>query len=186
MTLGENTWYLRKSAQRIKPFLWRYRMDGEAVKEPSELSEEEQEARQTGEKLEDVVAKKKAKKAKPAKAKAKVATAKKPVAPKKKPAAGETKEGKKAKRPGALGKTGPKGNKKPVRNALDGGKFGLQVARARKAKGWTQGELAEKVGMTQPAICNIEKGTCGCSEDLGKKIAGKLGISAPKPRKEAA
>jgi DNA-binding XRE family transcriptional regulator/thiol-disulfide isomerase/thioredoxin len=136
-----------------------------------------------------------AKKAKKAKKAAKK-TAPKKTAPKKraekpkKPtkkvaAAGETKAGTKVKRPASLGKTGPKGNKNPTRNAADGGKFGLQVARGRKAKGWTQRELAEKVGCNQPSIANIEKGTCGASEALSIAIAKKLGINPPPARKKA-
>lgn len=32
-----------------------------------------------------------------------------------------------------------------------------EIAQARKAKGWTQEELAQKVGLKQPQLCRIEK-----------------------------
>ncbi len=71
---------------------------------------------------------------------------------------------------------GPKGNPpaKVVRNGEKG--YGLKVAKARKAKGWTQRQLAVAIGMTQPAICNIEKGTCKAGIGVKAKLRNRLGV----------
>lgn len=112
----------------------------------------------------------------PAKKKAaKVKPAKKAVA-KAKPGPGMTKAGGKAVRPNAVGKTGRKGwaEKDRVRNG--DAAFGKKVAKARVANEWPQWKLAEKVGCTQPAVCNIEKGTAPCGEKLKAKICKVLGL----------
>ncbi len=92
-----------------------------------------------------------------------------PVVEEPKPAAKET-----AKTAGR--KRGPNqpGNKKLVRagNAT----YGRRVAVARRKAELTQGALAKKVGVTQPAICNVEKGTAPASEALQKRIARVLGL----------
>lgn len=36
--------------------------------------------------------------------------------------------------------------------------IGKQIRELRKLRGWKQYELAEKVGLSRPAICNIEAG----------------------------
>jgi ribosome-binding protein aMBF1 (putative translation factor) len=171
------------------------------VREPGELTEEEQEARQTGQTVEEVMtakatpeAKKAAKKAatkskktaKPARAKKaeaqktapKAKKSAKPAKAKAATAAGKKKSSyvRKGEKDGSKSNRGPKGSKNPKRSAKDGGVFGRKVARARKEKGWSQVQLAEKAEITQPAVCNIEKGTAGASSDLAKKLARVLGI----------
>lgn len=36
--------------------------------------------------------------------------------------------------------------------------FGFRVAMLREARGWTQGELAKRMGRTRAHVCNIERG----------------------------
>ena len=43
--------------------------------------------------------------------------------------------------------------------------FGLNVQRLRKAKGWTQEELSERVKHTRAQIANIESGRSGTTLD---------------------
>jgi ribosome-binding protein aMBF1 (putative translation factor) len=179
--------------------------DADDIKEPEELSEVEQEARQTGETVEEVVAKKtkapkkavKKAKAEPKKAPKAKKSAKAPKAakpkktasigkPRAKTASGGGATGKpkkaakkyirKGEKDGSASKRGPKGLAEPKRNAKDNGVFGRKVDRARKEKGWTQSVLALKCEITQPAICNIIKGTAGASEKTTAKLSKLLGI----------
>lgn len=191
-------------------------MEHDDVKDPSELSEAEAEARQTGESIEEVLAKSSEaktpkgkatrKSGKTSKPKSKVKgrsslssskvpstkktskkSAKSSAKPSKKPVKGAKKppvRSAKAKVATSAGdrpanKRGPRGNPNPKREAHDGGKFGREIARARKVKTWTQAELARRVGCSQPGIANMEKGTCGVGP-LGIKIAKVLGLTVPK------
>ncbi len=138
------------------------------VKDPNELSEDEQEARQTGKTVDEIKKEAEVKTKKPKKVKK--------AAPSKTKKASKPKKVAAPKKPAAGLKRGPKGNKNPVRNAPDKGVFGRKADRARKEKGLTQWQLAEKVGITQPAICNILRGTCGASEDLQKRLSKALGL----------
>jgi ribosome-binding protein aMBF1 (putative translation factor) len=184
--------------------------DGEGTpspKAPEELTEDEQEARQTGVPLAAVKkrntkpkakakakavkkpAKKTAKKAskkgakkvpkaqKPSKAGKKPSVKAKPARSKKNTPATKSDTAKIKKDGTPAKKRGPQGRKNPERNAPDGGKFGRAVARARKEKGWTQRGLAEKAGLTQPAVCNIEKGTAGAGASAAR-LAKALGLKA--------
>lgn len=167
-----------------------------AVKDPEELSDEEQEARQTGMSVEEVVTaratpmvkKKTEKKTKKGATKTKAPKAKKATKATKgatAKAAGSSAKSKSPKKPryvkkgeksGSPSKRGPKGSKNPKRDAPDGGVFGRKVDRARKEKGWTQAFLAAKIEITQPAICNIIKGTAGASEKTTAKLSKVLGL----------
>ncbi len=42
---------------------------------------------------------------------------------------------------------------------LDYGKVGMRIRQVRKAKGWSQGELAEKCGISMSFLGHIERGT---------------------------
>ena len=53
--------------------------------------------------------------------------------------------------------------------------IGLAVERARLEHGWTQAELAEKVGSSQSAIHRIEKGQQNVSLDMIKRLSEVLG-----------
>ena len=85
------------------------------------------------------------------------------------------------KKTAAGARRGPKGwpEKKRKRDAPDKGRFGRALAKARKAKGWPQHRLARAAGITQPHVCNVEKGTLGASEALKKKLARAVGMPVP-------
>ncbi|MBQ6375386.1 UDP-N-acetylglucosamine 1-carboxyvinyltransferase [Candidatus Saccharibacteria bacterium] len=53
--------------------------------------------------------------------------------------------------------------------------IGETIEQMRLAKGWTQGELAEKVGSSQSAIHRIEKGSQNVSLEMIKKLSEALG-----------
>ena len=53
--------------------------------------------------------------------------------------------------------------------------IGSVVSRLRLEKGWTQIELAEKIGTSQSAIHRIEKGMQNTSLDMIKKLSDCLG-----------
>jgi len=80
---------------------------------------------------------------------------------------GVRKDGKPRRRPG----TNPPSTK-------ENGAYGKKVAAARAKKDWTQKQLAEKVGFSQPGIANIERGVIGASDEAKKKINKALGIAA--------
>lgn len=42
---------------------------------------------------------------------------------------------------------------------IDKKKIGAQLLELRKSRGWTQEQVAEKVGLTRSTISNIERGT---------------------------
>jgi ribosome-binding protein aMBF1 (putative translation factor) len=55
--------------------------------------------------------------------------------------------------------------------------LGQRIADARRGKGWTQGQLAERVGLTQTAVSRIETGTRAAlpstrAGDLPDRFAG--------------
>lgn len=52
---------------------------------------------------------------------------------------------------------------------------GMNIRAMREKIGMQQAELAEKTGVTQSMICQIERGTKSCSVQLGADIAGVLG-----------
>ena len=52
---------------------------------------------------------------------------------------------------------------------------GRNIKVMREKAGLQQSELAEKVGVSQSMICQIERGTKGCSIQLGADIAAALG-----------
>jgi len=54
---------------------------------------------------------------------------------------------------------------------------GEKIRNARKAKGWTQGDLANKSGFSQQTISFIEGGYVNVSYLTLKKIAASLGLS---------
>ena len=53
--------------------------------------------------------------------------------------------------------------------------IGAVVSRLRLEKGWTQSELADRVGTSQSAIHRIEKGAQNVSLDMVKKLSDSLG-----------
>lgn len=58
----------------------------------------------------------------------------------------------------------------------DIGQIGQKIRKARKAKGWTQGELAKKTGFSQQTISFVESGYINMSFLTLKKIADIVGL----------
>ncbi len=61
---------------------------------------------------------------------------------------------------------------------LDYNKIGLRIRQARKAKGWSQGALAEKCGISMSFMGHIERGTRIMSMDTFASICESLGAKA--------
>ncbi len=55
--------------------------------------------------------------------------------------------------------------------------LGSNIRQIREQKGITQAELAEKAGITQAMMCQIERGTKNPSLQVGNEIANLLGCS---------
>ena len=83
-------------------------------------------------------------------------------------------------RRGAGSRRGPKGN--PPEKVLRKGDavYGRKVAAARKAKGLRQWQLAEKMGVGQPSICNVERGTLAAGIGMQKLFKKHLGVPMTK------
>lgn len=58
--------------------------------------------------------------------------------------------------------------------------IGENVKRIRTEKKMSQLDLADAIGVTQPMICMIERGTRAPSMQLGKQIADALDVSVDK------
>lgn len=81
---------------------------------------------------------------------------------------------------GAGTRRGPKGN--PPEKVLRKGDaaYGKKVAAARKAKGLRQWQLAEKMGVGQPSVCNVERGTLAAGIGMQKLFKKHLGVPLTK------
>lgn len=55
--------------------------------------------------------------------------------------------------------------------------FDTRLREAREARGWTQGELADKLGVAQPFVSQLENGRRRPTPALLKRITTTLGIS---------
>lgn len=55
--------------------------------------------------------------------------------------------------------------------------FGERLMQIRKSKGWSQEELAEKLGTKGPAVGRYERGTAKPTIEVAGKIARILGVS---------
>jgi transcriptional regulator with XRE-family HTH domain len=55
--------------------------------------------------------------------------------------------------------------------------FGANVRHHRRAKGWTQDQLGERVGVTLETIGKIERGVVPPSFDTAERIAKALGVA---------
>lgn len=80
------------------------------------------------------------------------------------------------------GGRGPKGRPEAerIRRGLKG--WGRRVAAARRRAGLTQVQAAALLGIRQPSLCNLEKGTYPPSEELRLRIEKKLKI-APRAKR---
>lgn len=56
--------------------------------------------------------------------------------------------------------------------------FGSNLRQARRAKGWTQADLAEAGGLSLDMIGRLERGTVGPSFETIEALAKALGVSA--------
>lgn len=61
------------------------------------------------------------------------------------------------------------------RAGMEEARLALLLAEAREKRGWTQGELARKVGMKQPEIARIESGEHNPTIETYTKVATALG-----------
>ena len=61
---------------------------------------------------------------------------------------------------------------------LDYGKVGMRIRQVRKAKGWSQGELAEKCGISMSFLGHIERGSRIMSMETFANICGALEAGA--------
>jgi transcriptional regulator with XRE-family HTH domain len=57
--------------------------------------------------------------------------------------------------------------------------FAASVTRERKALGWSQRALAEKAGLSNAAVCDMESAKAGPSLETAALIAGALGVPLP-------
>lgn len=57
-------------------------------------------------------------------------------------------------------------------------KVGQNIKRARKAKKWTQDELATAAGIPQPHVCRLEQGRHAATDTTIERIAAALGVPA--------
>jgi transcriptional regulator with XRE-family HTH domain len=55
--------------------------------------------------------------------------------------------------------------------------LGRRIAAARRGKGWTQGQLAERIGLTQTAVSRIETGARAVGSLELAELAEVLGVS---------
>lgn len=69
---------------------------------------------------------------------------------------------------------GPKGwaEKDRLREGLI--TWGIRLAKKRRSLGLTQAEMAEILGISQPGMCNLEKGTYRPSEELKALVEKKF------------
>lgn len=61
---------------------------------------------------------------------------------------------------------------------LDYIKMGMRIRQVRKAKGWSQDELAKKCGISMSFLGHIERGTRIMSLEMFASICGALGAGA--------
>ena len=61
---------------------------------------------------------------------------------------------------------------------LDYGKMGMRIRQVRKAKGWSQDELAKKCGISMSFLGHIERGTRIMSLETFVSICGALDADA--------
>ena len=85
-------------------------------------------------------------------------------------------------------KRGPKGLPESKRHRYGDMAWGARVAKKRIALGFTQGEFGAKIGILQPHVCNIERGTFPPSPKLREKVDQYLlkhvgAATKKKPRK---
>ena len=68
--------------------------------------------------------------------------------------------------------------RRPGMYELDYAKMGARIRQFRKAKGWSQGKLAKKCGISLNFMGNIERGTRRMSMDTFAVLCNALGTDA--------
>ena len=63
-------------------------------------------------------------------------------------------------------------------------RLGQEFRRKRRAKGWTQGEAAEAIGVHQPLISHLERGVLKFSREKLRELADALGVTLDLDRPE--
>jgi transcriptional regulator with XRE-family HTH domain len=66
------------------------------------------------------------------------------------------------------------------------GRFAGRLRELRAGKDWTQGELAEKAGMAQAGIANLEQGRTGPSWETVIRLCAALGVKSDEFQKPPA
>lgn len=61
---------------------------------------------------------------------------------------------------------------------LDYAKIGMRIRQVRKAKGWSQDDVAKKCGISMSFLGHIERGTRIMSLETFTSICGVLGVGA--------
>ena len=57
------------------------------------------------------------------------------------------------------------------------GKFGKRILELRKQKGWSQPDIAKKIGTSGPIIGRYERGEMNPSIEVAKKFADTFGVT---------
>ena len=68
--------------------------------------------------------------------------------------------------------------RRKIMRELDYGKMGMRIRQVRKAKGWSQNELAEKCGISMSFLGHIERGTRIMSMETFANICTALDAGA--------
>ncbi len=71
-----------------------------------------------------------------------------------------------------------KGKREEIMRELDYRKMGMRIRQVRKAKGWSQNELAEKCGISMSFLGHIERGTRIMSMETFANICNALDAGA--------
>ncbi len=101
--------------------------------------------------------------------------------------ASKKKAKKAAKNPARLKASRASSVKSKARAALPANKrYAAAVKKARKAKGWSQREMAQRLGITQPAVCNVETGNVTAGPGIQLLIQKALKVPAIKVAKASA
>jgi transcriptional regulator with XRE-family HTH domain len=58
---------------------------------------------------------------------------------------------------------------------------GRTIKEARISEGWAQAKLAEAAGISQPFLCQLERGTRALSPRTARKLYAVLGVRVPLP-----
>ncbi len=66
----------------------------------------------------------------------------------------------------------------PPLHSVDAETIGQRIARCRKSKGWTQLQLAERIGIARTLVTDYETGRLRLNDDMVARFALVLGVSS--------